>query len=101
MTGPADGIRAQLDRLLPMTAGGKKPAVIGLLIAIPPSDSKGSLLNPEDEKAFVDSVDKSAGRFAVPVGIDVKGAAGYPLTGGIPEMLPSEPDYQTRWRSRW
>ena len=42
----------------------------------------------------MESVNKSAGRFAVPVGVDVKGAAGYPLTGGIPEMLPSEPDYQ-------
>lgn len=94
VTGPADGIRAQLDRLLPMTAGGEKPTVIGLLIAIPPSDWKGSLLNPDDEKAFVESADKTAGRFAVPVGIDVKGAAGYPLTGGIPEMLPSEPNYE-------
>lgn len=95
VTGPADGIRAEIARLLPMTAGGKKPAVIGLLIAIPPSDWKGSLLNAADETAFVDSVDKSAGRFAVPVGIDVKGAAGYSMTGGIPEMLPSEPGYET------
>ena len=40
-------------------------------------------------------VDKTSGRFAVPVGIDVKGAAGYSMTGGIPEMLPSEPGYET------
>ncbi|TCN35569.1 hypothetical protein EV644_115133 [Kribbella orskensis] len=95
VTGPADGIRTEVARLLPMTAGGKKPAVIGLLIAIPPSDWKGTLLNPADVKAFVDSVDQTAGRFAVPVGIDVKGAAGYSMTGGIPEMLPSEPGYET------
>ncbi|TCM35292.1 hypothetical protein [Kribbella sp. VKM Ac-2568] len=95
VTGPADGIRTEIARLLPMTAGGRKPAVIGLLIAIPPSDWKGSLLNPADVTAFVDSVNKTSGRFAVPVGIDVKGAAGYSMTGGIPEMPPTEPGYET------
>jgi hypothetical protein len=91
VTGPADGLRSAFGRLLPMTAGGSKPAVIGLLIAVPPSDWKGSLLNPADAKAFTDSVAKAAGRFAVPVGIDVKGAASYSITGGE----PGQPGFET------
>lgn len=74
VSGPADGIRATLGRVLPMThAGG--PAVVGFLFAAPDEDWKGSLLDPEDEKAFVDSVLKTAGTFPAPVGVDIKGAA--------------------------
>lgn len=74
VSGPADGIRATLGRLLPMTHDGK-PAVVGFLFAAPGEDWKGSLENPEDEKAFVDSVLKTAGTFPAPVGVDIKGAA--------------------------
>ena len=73
VSGPADGIRATLGRVLPMTHAGK-PAVVGFLFAAPGEDWKGSLLNPEDEKAFVDSVLKTAGTFPAPVGVDIKGA---------------------------
>ncbi|MFI6830239.1 hypothetical protein ACIBG5_24290 [Kribbella sp. NPDC050241] len=74
VSGPADGIRATLARVLPMTRAGK-PAVVGFLFAAPDEDWKGSLLNPEDEKAFVDSILKTAGTFPAPVGVDIKGAA--------------------------
>ncbi|MEV0799710.1 hypothetical protein AB0I34_18590 [Kribbella sp. NPDC050281] len=74
VSGPADGIRATLGRVLPMTHAGK-PAVVGFLFAAPDEDWKGSLLNPEDEKAFVDSILKTAGTFPAPVGVDIKGAA--------------------------
>ncbi|MFG1628166.1 hypothetical protein [Kribbella sp. NPDC049227] len=73
VSGSADGIRATLGRVLPMTHDGK-PAVVGFLFAAPDEDWKGSLLNPEDEKAFVDSVLKTAGTFPAPVGVDIKGA---------------------------
>ncbi|TCC42796.1 hypothetical protein E0H75_37930 [Kribbella capetownensis] len=73
VAGPADGIRATLGRVLPMTHDGK-PAVVGFLFAAPGEDWKGSLLNPEDEKAFVDSVLKTVGTFPAPVGVDIKGA---------------------------
>jgi hypothetical protein len=80
VAGDSAGIRQMVQRLLPMTANGTKPQVLGLLFAIPAEDWKGSLLNPEDEKSFAESVAKSAGRFEVPVGIDIKGGAAYQIT---------------------
>ena len=93
VTGSADGIRSALRRLLPMTRGGSKPAVIGFLFALPSSDWKGSLLNPADEKSFLDSVSKTAGRFPVPVGIDVKGGAGLAITQEISGVQPWDPGF--------
>jgi len=61
-------------------------AVVGFVMAVPGEDWKGSLLDPADEKAFVDSVSKSAGRFAVPVGVDINGAAAGMFASGIPQM---------------
>jgi hypothetical protein len=78
--GNAAGIRKMVDRLLPLTQGGRKPPVIGMLIAVPPDGWKGSLLNPSDAAAFAEQVSRSAGTFPVPVAIDIKGAAGYPVT---------------------
>jgi outer membrane lipoprotein-sorting protein len=80
VTGDAAGIRTMVARLLPLTQGGVKPQVIGLLIAIPPADWTGSLLNPGDAASFADQAAKAAGRFPVPVGIDIKGSAGYQIS---------------------
>jgi len=74
VAGSADGIRAVLGRLLPMTRAGKPP-VVGFLLVLPADDWKGSLLNPEDVEELADSISKSAGTFAVPVGLDFKGVA--------------------------
>jgi len=94
--GPASGIRSALGRLLPMTSRGTEPPVVGLLVAVPSSTWNGSLLNPADEKAFVDSVSSTAGRFAVSVGIDIKGSASQSITVGIPEMQPGQPGFENR-----
>jgi hypothetical protein len=83
VTGDAAGIRTMAARLLPLTHGGVKPQVIGLLIAIPPADWKGSLLNPSDAASFADQAAQAAGRFPVPVGIDIKGATGYQITQAV------------------
>jgi outer membrane lipoprotein-sorting protein len=80
VAGDAAGIRDMLARLLPMTEGGVKPQVIGMLIAIPPADWKGSLLDAADAASFAEEVSKTAGRFPVPVAVDIKGAAGYQIT---------------------
>jgi hypothetical protein len=72
-----------------------KPVVVGVLIAVPPSDWKGSLLNPADEKKYVDSVARTAGPFTVPVGIDVKGAAVGSIVAGLPELIPPEGSTET------
>jgi hypothetical protein len=82
VTGDADGIRAMVARLAPMT---DKP-ILGLLIAIPPPDWKGSLLNPADRRSLAAQVSNQAGSFPVPVAIDFKGAAATPISGpaGIP-----------------
>jgi len=82
VVGDADGIRALLARLAPMT---DKP-MVGLLIAVPPSDWKGSLLNPADRRSLAAQVSNQAGSFPVPVAIDFKGAAATPISGpaGIP-----------------
>ena len=82
VAGPADGIRTALGRLLPMTRAGKPP-VVGFLQVIPAEDWKGSLLNPEDVDQLADSISKSAGTFAVPVGLDFKGAASAMFMGNI------------------
>jgi hypothetical protein len=74
VAGPADGIRTAVGRLLPMTRAGKPP-VVGFLLVLPAEDWKGSLLNPEDVTELADSISKSAGKFAVPVGLDFKGVA--------------------------
>ncbi|TDO46152.1 hypothetical protein EV643_1114 [Kribbella sp. VKM Ac-2527] len=80
VAGDPEGIRQTVQRLLPLSGGGTKPQLLGMLIAIPPEDWKGSLLDPEDAKAFADSVSKAAGTFKIPVAIDPKGAAGYHIT---------------------
>jgi hypothetical protein len=74
VAGPADGIRTALGRLLPMTRAGKPP-IVGFLLVLPAEDWKGSLLNPEDVNQLADSISKSAGTFAVPLGLDFKGVA--------------------------
>jgi outer membrane lipoprotein-sorting protein len=81
VAGDPEGIRQMVQRLLPLTGGGTKPQLLGMLIAIPPENWKGSLLDPEDAKSFADSVSKSAGTFKIPVAIDPKGGAGYQITG--------------------
>jgi hypothetical protein len=82
VAGDADGIRAMLARLAPMT----DIPVIGLLIAIPPPDWNGSLLNPADRRSLAADVSQQAGSFTVPVAIDFKGATATPISGsaGIP-----------------
>jgi outer membrane lipoprotein-sorting protein len=96
VAGPATGVRQLVTRLLPMTGGGAKPRLLGMLIVVPPEDWKGSLTNPEDAKSFSDSVSKSAGTFKVPVGIDIKGAASYSFTRLVPEIQPGQPDHLVR-----
>jgi outer membrane lipoprotein-sorting protein len=83
VAGDAAGIRTTAARLLPLTHGGVKPPVIGLLVAVPPADWKGSLLNPSAAASFADQASRAAGRFPVPVGIDIKGAAGYQITQAV------------------
>jgi len=73
--GEAKGIRRLLDLLAPLTRNGTGPPVVAMLNAVPPAGWKGTLLNEQDAAAFAASVSKTAGRFAVPVGIDIKGAA--------------------------
>jgi hypothetical protein len=82
VAGPADGIRTALGRLLPMTRAGKPP-IVGFLLVLPAEDWKGSLLNPEDVDQLADSISKSAGTFAVPVGLDFKGVASEMFTGNL------------------
>jgi hypothetical protein len=77
-TGP--GIRTMVDRLLPLSDGGVRPQVIGMLVAIPPADWKGTLDNPRDAAAFAAQVSQAAGQFPVPVAVDVKGGAAYQIT---------------------
>jgi len=96
VAGPVAGVRQLVNRLLSMTGGGTKPQVVGVLVAVPPEDRKGSLLNPEDAKSFADSVSESAGTFEVPVGIDIKGAASYSFTGLVPEIQPGQPGHLVR-----
>jgi hypothetical protein len=80
VVGDAEGIRATVQRLLPLTADGHKPQVLGMLVALPSPDWQGSLLNPEDAQSLADTVSKAVGSFAVPVGIDFKGAVSEPIT---------------------
>jgi hypothetical protein len=80
VSGSADGTRTALGRLLPMTQAGKPP-VVGFLVVMPPEDWKGSLLNPKDVDQLAASISKSAGTFAVPVGLDFKGAASWVFSG--------------------
>ena len=82
VAGSADGIRSALGRLLPMTRAGKAP-LVGFLLVMPPENWKGSLLNPKDVDQLAASISKSAGTFAVPVGLDFKGAASSVFTGDI------------------
>jgi hypothetical protein len=85
VVGDAAGIRAMVARLLPLTHGGVNPPVIGLLVAIPPADWQGSLLNPSDAASLAAQVAQAAGRFPIPVGVDIKGAASYQIAqaGGV------------------
>jgi hypothetical protein len=80
VAGDAAGIRKMVDRLLPLTQGGVRPQMIGMLIAIPPADWKGTLLNPQDAASFAEQVSQAAGRFRVPVAVDIKGSAAYQIT---------------------
>jgi hypothetical protein len=82
VTGDAAGIRAMVARLAPMT---DKP-VVGLLIAIPPPNWEGSLLNAEDARSLTAQISKAAGSFPIPVAIDIKGATALPISepAGIP-----------------
>lgn len=73
--GEARGIRQLLDILAPVTRNGNVPPVVGMLNAVPPAGWKGTLLNAQDVASFTKSVSKTVGTFAVPVGIDIKGAA--------------------------
>ena len=80
VAGDAAGIRTMAARLLPLTHGGARPRVIGFLTAVPPPDWTGNLLDPGDAASFADHASQAAGRFPVPVGVDIKGAAGYQIT---------------------
>jgi hypothetical protein len=80
VAGDAAGIRTMVARLLPLTQGGARPRVIGLLTAVPPADWTGSLLNPSDASSFAEQASQAAGRFPVLVAVDIKGAAGYQIT---------------------
>jgi hypothetical protein len=80
VVGDAAGIRKMVARLLPLTQGGVRPRVIGMLVAVPSPDWTGSLLNPSDAASFAEEASKAAGRFPVPVGVDIKGAAGYQIS---------------------
>ncbi|WP_406081263.1 hypothetical protein [Micromonospora sp. NBC_00858] len=80
VVGDATGIRKMVARLLPLTQGGVRPRVIGMLVAVPPADWKGSLLNPADAASLAEEASKAAGPFPVPVGVDIKGAAGYQIS---------------------
>ena len=73
--GEVRGIRQLLDRLAPVTRNGTVPPVVAMLNVVPPDGWTGTLLNAQDVAAFTKSVSKTAGTFAVPVGIDIKGAA--------------------------
>ena len=81
VAGDAAGIRTMVARLMPLTQGGVRPRLIGMLTAIPPADWTGSLLNPSDAASFVDQASQAAGDFPVSVAVDIKGAAGYQITG--------------------
>ena len=83
VVGDPAGLRTTIGRLLPLTANGTKPPLVGLLVATIPNDWKGSLLNPEDAKKLAGVVAKSAGDFPVPVGIDFKGAVGYEIERAV------------------
>jgi hypothetical protein len=96
VAGPATGVRELVARLLPMTGGGAKPHVVGMLVVVPPDDWKGSLENPEDARSLADSVSRSVGTFQVPVGIDIKGAAGYSFTRLVEEIQPGQPGHLVR-----
>lgn len=80
VVGDAAGVREMVARLLPITQGGVRPRVIAMLVAIPPPDWKGSLLNPADATSFAEEASQAAGPFPVPVGVDIKGAAGYQIS---------------------
>jgi hypothetical protein len=80
LLGDAAGIRALVERVLPMTGGGKSPPVFGLLHSVPPADWTGSLLNSSDVTALARAVSASTGSFQVPVGIDFKGGVSVNMT---------------------
>ena len=81
VTGDGPGIRKVVARLLPLTGGGTSPHIIGLLAGGIPPGWKGSLLNPRDAAGLASQISAASGSFGVPVGIDVKGAAGYQISG--------------------
>jgi hypothetical protein len=83
LLGDAEGIRSLVERVLPMTGGGKSPRVFGLLHSLPPADWKGSLLNRSDAAALAKVVSASVGSFQVPVGIDFKGGVSVNMTNDL------------------
>lgn len=76
ITGHAAGIRTLAARLATPTDHGQAPPVIALLIAIPPDNWNGSLLNPDDVSALATTISRQVGDLGIPTGIDFKGAAG-------------------------
>jgi hypothetical protein len=71
LIGSAPGIRAMLRRVQPVVG---HLITVGLLVAYPPDGWKGTLLDPKDAAALTEDLSNAAGRFDVPVGIDIKGA---------------------------
>ena len=82
VTGDAPSIRKVMARLLPLTAGGRSPRVIGLLVGGLRPGWKGLLLNPRDEASLDRQISAAVGSFTVPVGIDVKGGVGHQINNG-------------------
>ena len=84
ITGDAAGIRSLANRLAPLTKHGQSPRVIALLIALPPANWNGSLLDDsdDDDAALAASISRQVGDLGVPTVIDFKGgAAGGPISG--------------------
>ena len=80
ITGDAAGIRSLAARLAPLTKNGQAPRIIALLIAIPPANWSGSLLDPDDDSSLAAAISRHVGDLGIPTGIDFKGAAGEPIS---------------------
>jgi hypothetical protein len=103
--GDLAGARRMLTTVSTAADGGVLPRTFVLMAAIPPPGWKGSLLHAADEKRFIAQVSAGAGTFAVPVGIDIKGAAAADLrtfeeaTAGRTVLVAIASDGAVAWRA--
>jgi hypothetical protein len=103
--GELAGVRRMLRSVSAAAHGGVLPPTFVLMAAVPPPGWKGSLLNAADEKRFIHQVSASAGRFSVPVGIDIKGAAAADartfeeMMAGRTVLVAITPEGGMAWRS--